>query len=75
MYTESFFVSIVITNRINFQINLVELRFQSKFFLRHRIKKMFQKIFNANRYMKEFYEEQLCYMLPAYELYFELEKK
>lgn len=62
-------------NDINFQINKIEFRFRSKFFLRHRIKKLFQKLFNSSRYMKELYEEQLCYLIPAYELYFELEKK
>lgn len=62
-------------NAINFQINNVQLRFKSPFFIRRNIKKVIQKIFNANRFMKEFYEEQLCYMIPAYELFFELEKK
>ncbi|HEY4966139.1 MAG TPA: class I SAM-dependent methyltransferase [Puia sp.] len=62
-------------NDLDFQILKVELRFQSKFFFRHRIKMIWQKIFNSNRYMKEFYEELLCYWIPAYELYFELEKK
>ena len=62
-------------NDLDFQILKVELRFQSKFFFRHRIKMIWQKIFNSSRYMKEFYEELLCYWIPAYELYFELEKK
>jgi ubiquinone/menaquinone biosynthesis C-methylase UbiE len=62
-------------NDVNFQINNITLRFKSPFFGRRNIKKIFQKIFNANRYMKEFYEEQLCYMIPAYEIFFELEKK
>jgi SAM-dependent methyltransferase len=62
-------------NDVNFRINKVELRFRSNFFLRHRIKKILQRLFNANRYLKEFYEEQLCYLIPAYELYFELEKQ
>lgn len=62
-------------NNINFQINNITLRFKSPFFIRRNIKKIIQKIFNANRYMKEFYEEQLCYMIPAYEIFFELEKK
>jgi len=62
-------------NDLDFQILKVELRFQSKFFFRHRIKMIWQKIFNSSRYMKEFYEELLCYWIPAYELYFELGKK
>ena len=43
--------------------------------VRHRVKKVLQRLFNLSRGMKEFYEEQLCYIVPAYELYFELEKK
>jgi ubiquinone/menaquinone biosynthesis C-methylase UbiE len=62
-------------NDVNFQINNVEYRFRSRFFVRHRVKKVLQRLFNLSRGMKEFYEEQLCYIVPAYELYFELEKK
>lgn len=62
-------------NHINFKINRVELKFNSPFKIRRIIKKGFQKLFNANKFMKEFYEEQLCYMVPAYEIYFELEKQ
>ena len=62
-------------NDVNFEIKIVEYRFQSRFFLRHKIKRVFQRLFNSGKYIKEFYEEQLCYILPAYELYFELEKK
>jgi ubiquinone/menaquinone biosynthesis C-methylase UbiE len=83
LYTFSYFSKIpyfrrrvpTFYNNINFQINRIELRFTSPFFIRRNIKKIIQKIFNANRFMKEFYEEQLCYMIPAYEIYFELEKK
>lgn len=62
-------------NDINFEIRKMELRFLSPFFVRRNIKKIVQKIFNSTRYLKEFYEEQLCYLFPAYEIYFELEKK
>jgi SAM-dependent methyltransferase len=62
-------------NDVNFQINRLELRFRSDFHYRHKIKKLVEKIFNANDYMKEFYEEHICYLLPSFELYFELEKK
>jgi len=62
-------------NDVNFQISRIEYRFRSKFFIRHWIKNFFEKLFNSNKYMKEFYDEQLCYLLPVYELYFELEKK
>lgn len=62
-------------NDINFQIDKVELRFKSPFFIRRNVKKIFQKIFNVNKYMKELYEEQLCYLIPAYEVFFELRKK
>ena len=32
------------------------------------IKKFFQIIFNLNKFSKEFYEENLCYLFPCYEI-------
>lgn len=83
LYTFSYFSKIpyfkrnvpTFYNDVNFEIKVVEYRFQSRFFLRHKIKRGFQRLFNSGKYIKEFYEEQLCYLLPAYELYFELEKR
>lgn len=62
-------------NDLNFKLNIIELRFTSPFFGRRNVKKIFQKLFNASKYIKEFYEEQLCYAIPAYEIFFELEKQ
>jgi len=38
-------------------------------------KKIFQFIFNLNRYLMEFYEENLCYIIPCYEIKYEMHKK
>ena len=37
-------------------------------------KKIWQFFFNSTTYMKEFYEENLTYIIPAYEIYFVLKK-
>lgn len=59
-----------------FQIMDVSLVFKSSppFYVRHLIKKSFGFIFNLNTYMKEFYEENLCYLFPCYEIRFRLRK-
>ena len=83
LYTFSYFSKIpyfkrgvpTFYNNINFQIKDVTLRFTSPFFVRRNIKKVVQKIFNSSKYLKELYEEHFCYMIPAYEIFFELEKK
>lgn len=58
----------------NFKLVNVHLRFQSPFFARHRVKKHLGKIINLNRYTKEFYEENLCYLFPCYDIKYELRK-
>jgi SAM-dependent methyltransferase len=35
---------------------------------RYAIKRMLGAIFNSSRYVKEFYEENLCYLVPCYEV-------
>lgn len=45
------------------------------FYLRHGFKKLLELLFNLNSYTKEFYEENLCYIFPCYELKFRLVKK
>lgn len=42
--------------------------FASPFKGRRAIKKLFQYIFNSSLWMQEFYEENLCYILPCYAL-------
>ncbi len=62
-------------NNIDFKINSIKLKFKSPFIIRHCIKKFQQFIFNSSKYILEFYEENLSSLFPAYEIYFELEKK
>ncbi len=54
--------------------NHIKLTFYSPFRMRQRIKKPFQYIVNSSRLMQEFYEENLCHIIPASEIRFELEK-
>lgn len=54
----------------------VDLIFKSPrpFYIRYSIKKAIQYIFNINAYTKEFYEENLCYIFPCYEIKYKLQK-
>lgn len=58
------------------ELKSAELVFKSTrpFYGRHAFKKFLGVIFNASRYMQEFYEENLCYMFPCYEIRFVLRK-
>ncbi len=60
-----------------FDLCKVKLIFKSPqpFYFRWGLKKLFQTIFNLNRYMMEFYEENLCYIFPCYEIRYEMIKK
>lgn len=62
--------------QIQLELMNVELVFKSPpgFFIRNRIKKILEKIFNLNSYMKELYEENFCYIFPCYEIRFQLKK-
>lgn len=62
--------------KISFQIKKVKLVFKSPlpFYGRFCIKKIFQFFFNMNRYFMEFYEENLCWLIPCYEIQFTLER-
>lgn len=42
------------------------LVFQSPFRGRNKLKKVIEKIVNAHPYLQEFYEENLCYIVPCY---------
>ena len=83
LYTFSYFSKIpyfkrrvpTFYNNVNFKINDIRILFRSNFFIRRNIKRIFQMIFNSSRYMKELYEEMFCYMIPGYEIFFELEKR
>ena len=62
---------------LKFDLCKVKLIFKSPqpFYFRWGLKKLFQTIFNLNRYMMEFYEENFCYIFPCYEIRYELIKK
>lgn len=57
-----------------FSVEQVDLRFKSTkpFYFRHVFKLIFGKIFNSCNYMKEFYEENFCYLFPCYEVCYKL---
>jgi len=58
----------------NFKLCDVKLIFKSPrpFYFRWSIKRIFQFIINLNTYFMEFYEENLCYVFPCYEIRYEL---
>ena len=65
-------------NRPNkFELIDVRLRFRSErpFYARYLMKLMLGKLINSTNYLKEFYEENLCYLLPCYEIEYHLRKK
>lgn len=61
---------------VEFDLVAADLIFKSTrpFIVRHGVKKLLGKIFNCCTYMKEFYEENLCYLLPCYEIKYHLRK-
>jgi hypothetical protein len=44
-------------------------------YLRHGFKKLFEYLFNINIFMQEFYEENLPYLIPCYEVSYTLSRK
>ncbi|PYV45501.1 MAG: methyltransferase type 11 [Acidobacteria bacterium] len=64
-------------NASSFLLSKVKLVFKSTppFYARHFFKKVLQAIFNFNQYMREFYEENCCYIFPCYEIEFLLIRK
>lgn len=62
---------------LKFELRKVKLIFKSPrpFCFRWGLKKLCQTVFNLNRYMMEFYEENLCYIFPCYEIRYEMTKK
>jgi SAM-dependent methyltransferase len=55
---------------LKFRIEKVDLIFKSSppFYVRHGFKVLLGSVFNSCNYMKEFYEENLCYIFPCYEV-------
>lgn len=60
----------------HYQLLQVDLIFKSSppFYFRHGIKTVLGKIMNLNNYTREFYEENLCYMFPCYEIRYRLRR-
>ena len=59
-----------------FCLEKVDLIFKSSppFYFRHGVKRILGVIFNSCGYMKEFYEENLCYIFPCYEIEYVLKR-
>jgi ubiquinone/menaquinone biosynthesis C-methylase UbiE len=63
-------------NELLFSLERVDLRFQSArpFYFRYALKLVIGRFFNSCNYMKEFYEENFCYIFPCYEVYYLLRR-
>lgn len=61
---------------LRLNIDDVRLRFKSPrpFYGRYFFKRTIGAIVNTSRYLQEFYEENLCYLIPCYEIQFRLVK-
>ncbi|MCF6357405.1 MAG: methyltransferase domain-containing protein [Draconibacterium sp.] len=57
-----------------FEVSNIKRGFTSPFVGRYAFKKVIGFFANINSYTKEFHEENLCYLLPPYEIKFELIK-
>lgn len=57
-----------------FSLEAVSLGFKSPrpFYVRYILKRMFGVVFNSCAYVQEFYEENLCYIFPCYEIKYKL---
>ena len=65
-------------NPRKFELTKVDLIFKSPrpFYFRYAVRKMFGFIFNSSTYLKEFYEENLVYLVSCYEIkYFFVRRK
>lgn len=61
---------------LEMKVKSVDLIFKSyrPNYIRHFIKKIFQKLFNLSIWTKEFYEENFCYLIPCYEIKYIISK-
>ena len=61
---------------LKFRLDRVDLIFKSTRpnYGRHAIKKVIGSLFNTTIYMREFWEENLCYIFPCYEVKYVLKK-
>ena len=58
-----------------FVLQNVHLDFNSPFPIRGLIRRLFGGVFNATRWLEEFHEENLCWLLPCYQLRYALLRK
>ena len=61
-------------NDTHFEIAKVRLGFTSPFHTRYPIKKVMGFLVNSCKWMQELHEEMFCYIFPAYEIEFKLNK-
>ena len=61
-------------NHLALEVKQVRIIFASPFFIRNKIKKILEYLFNMNQWLMEFYEENLVYLFPCYEIQFEIIK-
>lgn len=61
---------------LSYRLTAVKLVFKSSppFYVRHGLKKLFEKLVNISAYTKELYEEMFCYIVPCYEIYYQLRR-
>jgi len=57
-----------------FSLKDVRLQFDSPFLVRKIVKRSLDKVFNLTRWLQEFHEENLCYLFPAYQIRYELQR-
>ena len=84
LYSFSYLVSDSIHRRkvptygreICFELSQADLVFKSSppFYVRYAYKQILQVVFNLNRYTRELYEENFCYLFPCYEIRFEMRR-
>ncbi|MBG1233234.1 class I SAM-dependent methyltransferase [Aestuariivirga litoralis] len=62
---------------LRFTVTDVKLGFKSSsaFPVRYALKRMWHYIFNATNYLREFHEENLCYLIPCYEVEYFLTRR
>jgi len=57
------------------ELTAIKLGFDSPFRLRRLLKRPLGLLFNAATFMQEFWEENLCYLMPCYEVTFRLRRR
>lgn len=62
---------------LEFDLVHVELGFRSTrpFYVRHALKRMWGPLFNASRWLQEYWEENLCWLMPCYEVRYLLRRR